>query len=70
MLTVIAFHSVSLDVSGKVTVYGISSKAGLRFHSSAHASNRISGEVNYKNENQLTLKIDSFEGNIDLFNYS
>ena len=63
-------YSATLDISGKVTVHGISSKAGLRFHSKTHASSKISGEVEYKEGTELKIKVDVPDNAMDMFSYS
>ena len=59
-----------MDISGKVTVYGISSKAGLKFHSKTHASSEVSGEVDYEEGKELKVKVNAPDSAIDLFSYS
>lgn len=70
VIEVLQIYSATLDISGKVTVYGISSKAGLRFHSKTHAASKISGEVEYKEGRELKLKVDAPDNAMDLFSYS
>eukprot|EP00795_Rhopilema_esculentum_P006498 gene6498-11955_t len=61
--------SVSLAISGKVTVDGFFSKVGLRLHSNTHTTAKIGGEVDYKEGKIFEAKIDAPSDKVDLFKY-
>ncbi len=63
------FCSVSTEISGKVTVDGVFSKAGMRFNARTHASAIVSGEIKYEEGKEFKVHIDAAEEPVDLFSY-
>eukprot|EP00794_Sanderia_malayensis_P009953 gene9953-10973_t len=61
--------SVSTEISGKVTVDGFFSKAGMRFNARTHASARLSGEIRYEEGKEFKVDIDAPKEPVDLFSY-